>query len=385
MVGKQQHEKSNSIAESTENSKSLAQQWIKDEYNRGKEAEAVYKKMKADTEQSWTYKHPTAHMQLPQEWEPKYSPETTATRNTKSLHVFAGGYFVGPWLQGRIFKHCRLAWEVKLVQLEVSRFCKSKELAEEMLLQFNARHRTRVSINRWKIHLDEDDIKDNTHSIKIMLTGDRYFLVSDDDDILDALSKYQWRDTYMNNDDDFDANSYKAVRVDKSGAKNGWQRHEWKKAQDLVLFTMLKKLKQPENRKDEICIDTIADYRDFVVIDAIDTATNDYRANKLRFHFEKTALKSQQDENKEAPVETYTSRNREREVQLSNERSRIVKKWTNHSASTPMDIETMLNKINREYASFLRNNVHGAANASNASNASSASAAAAAETAAMLD
>ncbi len=321
-------------------------------------------------QQAWSRKHPTAHEQLPID----LISNELVTRNTKWLDVFVGDFFMGSWLNGRIFKKCRKMW---LVVVKNDSRCietieTTKEEAESVLLDANSQPPHGASINRWQIHVDEDDIKCSTHSIKIMLSDDRYFLVSDDDDVLSALSKYKWRDE--NNDLYPGDNSYRAVNEDKDN------NCDWKNAQDLVLFTMLRKVTKSESTvastEDEISIETISDYSDFVVINTTGASTHDYRTDKIGFHLERKAAKSQQDENTETYTEMDTSQNKERKIQLSHKRNEIVKRWTDHRARMHMDIKTMLNKINREYAEFLKGNVH---------NASNASAAAAAAPSPMLD
>ncbi len=192
------------------------------EYNRMKEYEFEHNKQKTDNDQSWKQKYSTANDLLPHEWE----PSEFVTRNTESLHVMAGGFFVGPWLRGRIFKHCNVVWEVKSAPpFEAPCITHDTEQkAKHQLLQANSRNPW--SINRWQIHLDEDDIKDNTHSIKIMLSEGRYFLVSDDDDVLHALSNYEWCDETINYDPS--VHNYRAINVNK--------RSKWQNAQDLVSF-----------------------------------------------------------------------------------------------------------------------------------------------------
>ncbi len=120
------------IDASTEESK----QWLMHFHGEFKAKEMRHKQERNDMQQSWSRKHPTAHEQLPID----LISNELVTRNTKWLDVFVGDFFMGSWLNGRIFKKCRKIWLVivKGHSEYFKRIKTTKEEAEAALLHVNS-------------------------------------------------------------------------------------------------------------------------------------------------------------------------------------------------------------------------------------------------------
>ncbi len=240
---------------------------------------------------SWKQKHPTARQQLPVD----NAASPAVTRNTKWSSVVADGYYLGPWLRGRIVKHCQTLWELRWERVTAD--FKTREEAEAALLELNSK--PPYSINRWMPYVDEFDIRQEipTHGIRIMLTDVRYFIVSDDKAVLDALANHQWRDQDNNPGSNSIAN-FRAVNVDPSS--------EWQNARDLVAFTLLQNMPQwksiAANSKGCPVIASVSDFRNNVYISPR-CDPMDYRAHIIIFHFRKLGLQ-QLAENKKKNLKT---------------------------------------------------------------------------------